>query len=376
LRFENVEAIYREWLYLDHDPDILRILYSIFLANRYDGLPVWAMLIGKSGCGKSELLNSLEEVSESYLVSKLTPNALASGFREGEHSLLNHLDKKILIIKDMSTLTEMPADARGSIFADLRDSYDGRFVKKTGSGNVEWRGKFGVIGGATPAIEKIKGYDAALGERFLNLKFRSDEEDEYKIQVKSINNNTRRSVMTKALKDVAIKFFKQFRSNKELEIPETVIKAILTSARSVVKARSSVSRDRFTRDVDEMVTTSEVPTRVTAQLLLVARAALDIGSDEETTIRLVQRLCLDSIPSVRIQILRHLLQGAERAKDLRPLVRMSRPVIERSLEDLWFLHLVSRDKGGNYEVIDGSMEDILINTGTAKPKEDDDGDPL
>jgi len=383
LRFEEVEAIYKEWLYLDYDPDILRILYSIFLANRYDGLPVWAMLIGKSGCGKSELLNSLDEVSESYLVSKLTPNALASGYREGEHSLLNELDKKILIIKDMSTLTEMPADARGSIFADLRDAYDGRFVKKTGSSTVDWRGKFGVIGGATPAIEKVKGYDASLGERFLNLKFRTDEEDEYLIQEKSIANNMKRSIMQKALKDAAVKFFKQFRRNKELEIPPAVTRAILISARSVAKARSGVSRDRFTRDVDEMVMTSEVPTRITAQLLLVSRAALDIGSDEKTTIRIVQRLCLDSIPSVRIQILRHLIQGAERAKDLRTLVRMSRPVIERALEDMWFLHLVSRDMGSNYKVSDVSMENILINTGTAKPKpvqqefEDDEGeDPL
>ena len=376
LQFEEVETIYKDWLYLDYDPDLLRILYSIFVANRYDGLPVWAMLIGKSGCGKSELLNSLDEVSESYLISKLTPNALASGYRDGEHSLLNQLDKKILIIKDMSTLTEMPAEARGSIFADLRDAYDGRFVKKTGSASVEWRGKFGVIGGATPAIEKVRGYDASLGERFLNLKFRSDEEDEYRIQEQSINNNTKRSTMQKALKDASVKFFKQFRKSKELEIPQAVTRSILISARSVVKARSGVSRDRFSRDVDEMVTTSEVPTRVTAQLLLVARAAIDIGSDEETTTRIVQRLCLDSIPSVRIQILRHLIQGAERAKDLRALVRMSRPVIERTLEDMWFLGLVSRDKGGNYEVKDMAMENILINTGTAVPKIREEEDPL
>jgi len=372
VRFEEVEAVFKDWLYLEHDPDILRILFAIYLANRYDGLPVWAMLIGKPGCGKSELLGALTEVEDTVMVSTLTPNALASGYRDGENSLLHLLQKnKILIVKDMSTITEMPNEARSMIFATLRDAYDGHFVKRTGAGQVIWHGKFGVIGGATPAIEKVRSYDAALGERFLSIKFRSTEASEELIQERSMQNNVRQTEMKKCLKDSTTKFFKTTRVRKDVTIPQPVIQSIMFSARAMVRARSSVSRDRFTRDVDEMVSTSEVPTRVTAQMLLIARSCIDLGSDEETTVRVIQRCCLDSIPSVRIMILKGLLEGAERTQDLREVVRMSRPVIDRALEDMWFLKLVNKDQGANWTVRDEAIEDILVNTGVATPKKED-----
>jgi hypothetical protein len=293
-------------------------------------------------------------------------NALASGYKDGENSLLHQLkDNKILIVKDMSTFTEMQPDARAVIFSTLRDAYDGYYVKRTGTGNIEWRGKFGVLGGATPAIEKIRSYDAALGERFLSIKFRTTDGSEELIQERSMANSIRQTVMKKAIKDCTISFFNEAKINKDNLLPQPIINAVMHSARAMVKARSSVSRDRFTRDVDEMVSTSEVPTRVTSQLLLIARACLDIGTEDATTIRIVQRCCLDSVPSIRVQIMKRLIEGAERTDDLRGLVRLSKPVIDRALEDMWFLRLVSKDKGANWAVIDKAMEEILINTGTA-----------
>jgi energy-coupling factor transporter ATP-binding protein EcfA2 len=46
-----------------HDPDLLRAIYAVYLANKYDGLPVWTLIVGKPGSGKSELLASLEGVN-------------------------------------------------------------------------------------------------------------------------------------------------------------------------------------------------------------------------------------------------------------------------------------------------------------------------
>lgn len=356
-------------MYLDHDPDILRILFAIYLANKYDGLPVWAMFIGKPGCGKSELLGALADVEDTVMVSTLTANALASGYKDGENSLLHRLkDNKILIVKDMSTFTEMPPEARAVIFSTLRDAYDGYYVKHTGTGNIEWHGKFGVLGGATPAIEKVRSYDAALGERFLSIKFRSVDGSEDKIQERSMANSIQQTAMKKAIKDCTIQFFKEAKIDKDAIIPPKIVTAIIQSARTMVKARSSVSRDRFSRDVDEMVSTSEIPTRVTSQMLLVARACMDIGTDEDITIRIIQRCCLDSIPSIRVQILKHLVEGAERTEELRGLVRLSKPVIDRTLEDMWFLRMVAKDKGANWSILDQEITKILINTGTANSK--------
>ncbi len=372
MHFEDVEAVFKEWLYLEHDPDILRILFTIYLANRYDGLPVWAMFIGKPGCGKSELLSSLSDVDETVMISTLTQNALATGYKDGENSLLHQLsDHKVLIIKDMSTFTEMPPEARAVIFSTLRDAYDGSFVKQTGINKIKWEGKFGVLGGATPAIEKVRSYDAALGERFLSIKFRDSEVADDQIQEKSVRNNVKQTEMRKALKDATNKFFKTAKLNKDTVISQIITKAVMHSAKAMARARSSVSRDRYSREVDEMVSTSEVPTRVTNQLLLLARACLDIGTSEEATIRVIQRCCLDSIPSIRIQLLKRIIEGTEHAEKLKWLVRISRPAVDRALEDMQFLHLVDADKSRNWHIRDGALADILINTGTAEPKKDD-----
>lgn len=368
MQFAEVEAVFKHWLYLDHDPDVLRILFAIYLANRYDGVPVWAMLIGKPGCGKSELLGSLAGVDETVMVSTLTPNALASGYKDGENSLLHLLkSKKMLIIKDMSCFTEMPMEARVQIFSTLRDAYDGSFIKRTGNGFIEWHGKFGILGGATQALERVRSYDASLGERFLSIKFRTTDGIEDKIQQKSMENSITNTAMKDALKAVTLKFFKEIQPKKDTIIPIDLVNTIMHSAKSMVKARSSVSRDRFTREVDEMVSTSEVPTRVTNQLLLLARACLDIETDEITTKRIIQRCCLDSIPSVRIQIMKRLIEGTTRSEVLREQVRMSKPSIERCLEDMWFLHLVKKDKSHNWNVSDEAMCEIMINTGQATP---------
>lgn len=365
--FEEIQEVFKQWLYLDHDPDVLRIIFAVYVANKYDGLPVWAMLIGKPGCGKSELLSSLVDAGNTVMVSTLTPNSFATGHVNGE-SLLNLLkDNKMLIVKDMSTFTELQSEARGMIFATLRDAYDGNFVRRTGVVNINWSGKFGMLCGATPAIEKVRSYDTALGERFLNIKFNSTEEDERIIQERSYQNYVKQTEMRKALKDITAKFFKTVQVNKNADIPLSVVRSVMYNARGLVKARSSISRDRFSREVDEMVSTSEVPTRVTNQLMLIARACLDMKTDEATINRIIQRLCIDSIPSARVQVMKYLVEnGAMRAADLKPMVRMSPTAIERVLEDLWFLKLASVDLGKNYTMSDETMKNALINTGVVK----------
>jgi hypothetical protein len=212
----ELEAVYNRWLYLDHDPLLVKCVFAAYIANRYDGPPVWIMIIGKPGCGKSEMLMSMSEYTGTVAVSKLTPNALASGFQDGKHSLLHDLVKnKVLVIKDMSTITEMASEARGQIFSDLRDAYDGSFVKRTGSNKVEFKGKFGLIAGATPAIERARVHEGSLGERFLNLRVLLSPEDEKKIQTRAGSNIERgMTKMKKELSDAASKFLDEIKLGK------------------------------------------------------------------------------------------------------------------------------------------------------------------
>lgn len=50
--FSEVESHYYRWLHFKNDPLLVRILYSLVLANRWDSDPVWALLVGPSGSGK------------------------------------------------------------------------------------------------------------------------------------------------------------------------------------------------------------------------------------------------------------------------------------------------------------------------------------
>lgn len=48
--FEELRSRYEEWLDLEDDPGLLRILYGAACANFYRGNPVWVMFIGPAGC--------------------------------------------------------------------------------------------------------------------------------------------------------------------------------------------------------------------------------------------------------------------------------------------------------------------------------------
>ena len=363
VHFSELESVYQKWLYLDHDPMLVKCAFAAYIANRYDGPPVWIMMIGKPGCGKSELLMSMSAVETTVAVSKLTPNALASGFQDGKHSLLYELPDKVLIIKDMSTITEMASEARAQIFSDLRDAYDGSFVKRTGSNKIEFKGKFGMLAGATPAIERARAHEGSLGERFLNLRVRLTDDHEKAIQMRTGSNiESGMTGMKKELAQAASQYLNEIEVGKNTNITKKFRDEIFTAARVLAKARSSVIRDRFTRNVDSPVGTTEVPTRITAQLLMLAVSAQEMGSDEEEMRRIIYRFVFDSIPMTRVQILRALENGKETSNEIKDEIRMSVASIDRHLEDLWYLRLVQKDMG-RWVVVDDDLVEMLKSAG-------------
>ena len=339
---------------------LVKCLFAAYVANRYDGPPVWIMVIGKPGCGKSELLMSMSEHKDTVPVSKLTTNALASGFQDGQHSLLHDLkDNKVLIIKDMSTITEMAAEARQQIFSDLRDAYDGSFVKRTGSNKIEFKGKFGLLAGATPAIDRTRTHEGSLGERFLNIRVRLTDDHEKQIQLRTgANIDSGMTGMKKEIATAASRYIEEVKVGINTNITKKFRDEIFTAARVLAKARSSVLRDRYTRDVDAPVGTTEVPTRITAQLLLLAIAAQEMGSDEKEMRQIVYRFVFDSMPLIRAELIHAMFGGRKTVKDIREVVRMSPSTLSRHLEDLWYLKIVERD-GDRYEIIDNDLVELM-----------------
>jgi DNA-binding HxlR family transcriptional regulator len=364
VKLSELEDAYRKWLYLDHDPEIIRSLFALYLANRYDGPPVWTMIIGKAGSGKSELLGSLEGFHATVMVSKLTPNALASGYGDGSSSLLYALSQnKVMVIKDMSTITELPSESKAQIFSDLRDAFDGSFVKVTGNNRIEFKGKFGIIAGATEAVERSRIHESSLGERFLYIRVRMEKKHETLIQTRSGHNVNRYSQMRKELSEASGKFLSSVKLGVHTKITELLRDDIYMAARVLVRSRSAVTRDRFTRNVESPAGATEVPTRVTAQLLQVALAMQEMGCSEKEMRKLVFRVCLDSMPGIRFKVIGALVHGNERAQDIQKEVRMSTATISQHLEDLWYLELADKDQMGRWAITDSDLVEMVRNAG-------------
>ena len=336
MTFDDLSAVYNEWLDLREDPDLLRLMFGGVIANRFDGLPVWMMMIMPSGGGKSELLMSLSGAETIVAVSSLTPAALASGYGT-ENSLLFRLDGKVLVIKDMSSTTSVKADDRMLLFSWLRDAYDGELNRSTGKMTINWKGKFGMMVGATLAIEQSRTTESMLGERFMYVRPRMRIKTEEQLNA-VLKNGARKTEMKALLRDAAGKFLDTYQTPsmeaQRDKLPKSVIDIAKKAAVALVSARSSVSRSERERFVDFPVELTEMPTRLMEQFMLVGMAMQSIGAGEDELIRTMKRFLLDSIPYIRMVVIDALVGGVERVTDIANRINMSDSYTRRVCEDL------------------------------------------
>lgn len=253
---EEVHTAYRKWLYLP-DTDALDIAFATIICNRLPGDPVWTFLIGPSGCGKSEIIMSMDDAPRIYPVSKLTPHTLISGSSSaggGDPSLIPRLDQKILTIKDFTAVLGMNEQAREAIFSQLRDAYDGKCADEFGTGaRRAYKSKFGILSGATEAIEIYLEGGTAMGERFIGYKFPtlSGFHEECKVMGKAIDNmtNEERDEMREELSDYASKCLDHdFGSSPRL--PQTIKMKIMALSYWIAHMRGTVTRNKYSKEIE------------------------------------------------------------------------------------------------------------------------------
>jgi len=173
-RLDAVKQKARRFMYLTReDENVIDIAFATYVANRLGGDPLWVCVIGPPASGKTEIIASMDGYAGVTLLSSLTPNTFISGKEttsagERNPSLLPHLNGKLVIVKDLTTILMKHRDAKSEIFSQLREIYDGRYVKAFGTGKTEdWKGKFGILAGVTPVIDREFAINSLLGERFL-----------------------------------------------------------------------------------------------------------------------------------------------------------------------------------------------------------------
>jgi hypothetical protein len=165
----------------------------------------------------------------------------------------------IFICKDFTTVISMQRDRRAEILSQLREIHDGEYRKDFGTGVTKiGRGRVTMIAAVTPALDRAHGMSAALGERFLKIRW---DRPELEAGEAAIDQQTsERNIAPALIKAVGDVFLDA--SKAVPEISNAVRRQIATIANLVAFARAYVYRNAFgNREIID-VSVPEANTRI------------------------------------------------------------------------------------------------------------------
>lgn len=128
-KLDELKTKIRKWYSLE-DEEALEIILAVAIEHDMIGDPLWIFLIGPPSSGRTELVRALRGCQYCYSISNLTHHTFVSGLARGNYidiDLLPKIDKKCVVIKDLSTLLSRADGERRAIFGQLRDIYDGSY---------------------------------------------------------------------------------------------------------------------------------------------------------------------------------------------------------------------------------------------------------
>ena len=342
--------VFKKWLELE-ETDYIEVILATIVSNEITGDPVWLFVVGAPGVSKTEILRSLGKLNNKvYVTSKLTAQSLISGKQNKNYdpSLLPKLDGKTLIIKDFSSILSIQRESRETIFADLREAYDGYLGKDFGNiGHRGYSAHFSLIAGVTPAIDKYTSVQQTLGERFLKLRLQEGQTDK-KIR-RAIDNKNSQDQMREEISGAVKRFFKARKIKiKDINIPAEIVDKIVMLANFIAICRTTVSRDPYRRHTLDYIPEPEIGTRIGIQLaklgtgLASIRGKKEVGEDE---FRILKRIGLDSMPK-KIKVIIEVLndQEALTTPKVAKATGIEKETCRLALNDLAVLDLVDHEK--------------------------------
>ncbi len=337
----DVEAIWQRWM-AGGDLYPLHVALGTYAANCLPGDPVWSMLVGGSGSGKTEAVQSLARLPDVRLASTISGEAaLLSATPRRERSngstggLLRAIgDHGVLALKDFTTILATHRDRRGEILAALREVYDGEWHREVGAEggrSLHWKGKVGCVTGCTTAIDTAYAVVAALGTRFLLA--RMPVVDRRQQARQSMVQAGREGEMRQQLAAAVAGLFAEGPPRPPAELTEEVVAPLVEVSNLVALARSPVERDA--RHEIELVPDPEAPTRLAKALAMLYRGLTSVGLVSEDARNLVLRVGLDCVPKLRRLILLALVNADNpTTSEIAGLVDHPTITTRRALEDL------------------------------------------
>lgn len=354
-------------VYLIEDEFIVDVLCANYISFLLKADPVWTIIVAPSGGAKSEMVNTLNICNYVHPISTITANTIVSGAKLGggkPASLLHKLSKGtpmeqsgIITFKDLTSLMSEQDVVKKTIMGQLREVFDGKYVKEFGTGeSVRWEGKVTVIAAATFKFHDMRQEYAAMGERF--IMYEMDQPDRKEAAHRSMDNQESGEIQDK--RQELQRMMKTYL-NETVEIPaelpsidEALKDDLLNLAEMTTRARSDVKRAWFSPDKEILeVYPPEMPTRFAASLQTIARSLMILSQNETGILempvdyhRILHKYALDSITPGRRKAMQELSRyNVLETKGLAMKLDLPTSTLRRNLEDLVALGLAIREPG-------------------------------
>ena len=351
----QVETIFNKWL-LFRDHRALRSVLSGVAAHRAGGDGIWLFIVDAPGSGKTETIQSINNLGDVFPLSSLTSSTFASGQRMSDSakdpSLLLRLPSECIVtLKDFTTILSMRHDNRQEILAQLRELADGSYVKEFGNGKtVSWEGRMCFIAGVTPAIDTHWAVNQALGERFVQV--RPQAPDPLKVASKAMANVGREETMRQELQAAMTRFLDnlEYPPIGQIVLTPQMEQQIQNLATFACRARSAIMRDGYQQEIT-YIPVPEGPARLAKQLNTLARGRAIIGHEtqlSESSFREIVQIGMDCIPPQRHIMLQALISREEpTTTTISEMTGYPVNSARRILEELMAIKLVSRTLAAN-----------------------------
>ncbi|MFC2162989.1 hypothetical protein ACFLRF_04850, partial [Candidatus Altiarchaeota archaeon] len=199
-----------------------------------------------------------------------------------------------------------------------------------------------LLAASTPAIDSTILEDQILGTRFLT--FRSESVKPLQVMQKIDSNAQTQSAMRKALK-AQVDIYELSVEPFEYEVTDRENKNLQLLTKQCASARTSVELDK-SKEVRNIPYT-EGPGRLYHQLKRLYRAYRVIGLVEDEAIKLIRKICVDSVPPVRMKMMKWLAQQKDlvhTTSDVAKGVRMGKGHTKGHLSALYALRIVDYEE--------------------------------
>jgi hypothetical protein len=348
----EVHTVFRHWLGDEYDIDTLGAVLATAAAERLSGDPLWLLVVSGPGNAKTETAQSLRGAGAHVTSTIASEGALLSATSKRERTkgstggLLRKIgDRGLLVVKDVTSILSANRDVRAPVLAALREVYDGLWERNVGTNGgmtLCWQGRIGVVGAVTTAWDTAHAVIATMGDRFVLV--RSDSaKGRLEAGRRAMLNVGREKIMRDELADAVGGLIEAVDPGQVVELTGIEEERILQAANIVTLARTAVEFDYRGDVIDAHA--PEMPTRFAKQLTQMLRGAVAIGMSRATALALAIRCAQDSMPPLRLDILRDVAAHPDsRVIDIRRRLDRPRATVDRQLQSLHILGLLSCDE--------------------------------